>query len=71
MDHFLGLDAGGTKTHCLIGDDQGNIVGFGRAGTGNYEIHGVGPALDENRKAVNAALADAGLALGHISAIGM
>ena len=71
MDHFLGLDAGGTKTHCLIGDDQGNIVGFGRAGTGNYESHGVGPALDENRKAVNAALADAGLALGDISAIGM
>lgn len=71
MLYFLGLDAGGTKTHCLVGDERGNILGFGRAGTGNYEVHGVGPALEENRKAVNAALADAGLQLSDIAAIGM
>ena len=71
MPHFLGLDVGGTKTHCLIGDEQGNVVGFGRAGTGNYEVLGVAPALDENRKAVTAALAEAGIALGDIAGIGM
>ena len=71
MRYFLGIDAGGTKTHCLIGDEAGNVLGFGRAGTGNYEVHGVAPAFEENRKAINAALADAGIALHDISAIGM
>ena len=26
--YFLGLDVGGTKTHALITDDQGNVLGF-------------------------------------------
>ncbi|GMV90282.1 MAG: N-acetylglucosamine kinase [Candidatus Hydrogenedentota bacterium] len=71
MKHYLGLDAGGTKTFCLIGDENGHIKGFGKAGTGNYEFHGVGPAREENRKAVESALACAGLALSDIDAIGM
>lgn len=71
MKHYLGIDAGGTKTFCLIGDARGNIKGFGRAGTGNYEVYGVEHAAAENRKAVESALADAGLALSDIAAIGM
>jgi N-acetylglucosamine kinase-like BadF-type ATPase len=71
MRYFLGLDVGGTKTHCLIGDESGNILGFGRAGTGNYEVHGVGPALEENKKAINSALAEAGIALADVAGIGM
>ncbi|MCC6795208.1 MAG: ATPase [Candidatus Hydrogenedentes bacterium] len=71
MQYFLGLDVGGTKTHCLIGDEKGHVLGFGSAGTGNYEVHGVGPALAENKKAINAALYDAGLTLSAIGGIGM
>ncbi len=71
MKHYLGLDAGGTKTFCLVGDETGRVDGFGRAGTGNYEHYGVGPALDENRKAVNAALESAGLTLKDVDAIGL
>jgi N-acetylglucosamine kinase-like BadF-type ATPase len=71
MRHYLGLDVGGTKTFCLIGDEEGNIKGFGRAGAGNYEVNGVGPALEENRKAVEMALGDAGLQLNQLSGIGM
>jgi N-acetylglucosamine kinase-like BadF-type ATPase len=71
MPHFLGLDAGGTKTFCLVGDETGAVLGFGRAGTGNYEYDGVEAAARENRKAVEAALADAGLTLADIDAIGM
>lgn len=71
MAFYLGLDAGATKTYCLIGDEKGNIYGFGKAGTGNYEIHGVEPAARENRKAVLEALRDAGLSLTDISGIGM
>ena len=71
MKYYLGLDAGGTKTFCLIGDEHGNIKGFGIAGCGSYEYYGVAPAADENRKAVDAALAEAGLQLKDISGIGM
>ncbi|HOZ47759.1 MAG TPA: BadF/BadG/BcrA/BcrD ATPase family protein [Candidatus Hydrogenedentes bacterium] len=71
MKYYLGIDAGGTKTFCLIGDEQGHIKGFGRAGAGNYECEGVEPAAIENRNAVEAALADAGLALSDIAGVGM
>ena len=71
MRYYLGLDAGGTKTFCLIGDEQGHIKGFGRAGAGNYEVFGVQPALVENRKAIECALGDAGLTLKDIAGVGM
>jgi N-acetylglucosamine kinase-like BadF-type ATPase len=71
MRYYLGIDAGGTKTFCLIGDEEGGIRGFGRAGSGNYETDGVGPAAVENRKAVEGVLEDAGLCLSDISGIGM
>ncbi|MBI5092227.1 MAG: hypothetical protein HZB26_07235 [Candidatus Hydrogenedentes bacterium] len=71
MKYYLGLDAGGTKTFCLVGTADGTIKGFGRAGAGNYEVRGVAPAADENRKAVQTALHDAGVTLSDISGIGM
>lgn len=71
MKYYLGLDAGGTKTFCLIGDEEGHILGFGRSGAGNYEYYGVEPAAKENRLAVESALKDAGLTLADISGIGM
>ena len=63
MKYYLGLDAGGTKTFCLVGDAEGHILGFGRGGTGNYEVDGVEPAAVENRRAVEEALANAGLTI--------
>ncbi len=33
--YFLGVDAGGTKTHALVINDCGEAVGFGRGGPGN------------------------------------
>ena len=35
--YFLGVDIGGTKSHALIADDDGNAVGFGTYGPGNHE----------------------------------
>lgn len=69
--HFLGIDVGATKTHCLIGDDRGRVLGFGKAGCGSYELAGVDPARIENEKAIGAALKEAGLRLSDIAAIGM
>lgn len=71
MPHYLGIDAGGTKTFALIGDENGNVLGFGRGGTGNYEGHGVAAAKAEIKKAVDAALDSAGLTIGQIDGIGM
>lgn len=71
MKYYLGLDAGGTKTFCIVGDESGRILGFGRAGAGNYECFGVAHAAVENRRAVEAALAEAGITLENISGIGM
>ncbi len=71
MPYYLGLDAGGTKTFCLAGDDTGAVLGFGRAGAGNYECAGVPAAMREIKCAIDGALESAGLNLGQISGIGM
>ena len=71
MKYYLGLDVGGTKTYCLIADESGEVAGFGRAGCGNYEYHGLESAALENRKAVEQALKSAGISLTNITAIGM
>ena len=71
MKCYLGLDAGATKTFCLIGDSEGHILGFGRGGTGNYEVHGIEPAAIENRRAVEEALRTAGLTMRDIAGIGL
>lgn len=40
MRYFLGIDVGSSKTHALIVDENGQCVGFGKAGGGNHQ--GVG-----------------------------
>lgn len=71
MRYYLGLDAGATKTFCLVGDETGRVLGFGRGGTGNYEAYGVDAALQEISTAVDGALAEAGLKREDLSGIGM
>lgn len=71
MSYYLGLDVGGTKTFCLAGDDAGHVLGFGRAGAGNYECYGVAAAAKEIKAAIDGALETAGLTLDQIAGIGM
>jgi N-acetylglucosamine kinase-like BadF-type ATPase len=71
MKYYAGLDAGGTKTHCLISDDTGRVLGFGAAGAGNYEVAGVGAARQEIEQALTAALNEASIQLSDLSAIGL
>jgi N-acetylglucosamine kinase-like BadF-type ATPase len=40
MRYFFGVDIGGTKSHALIADEIGTVVGFGREGAGNWESVG-------------------------------
>ncbi|MEY2635394.1 MAG: hypothetical protein RIS75_1334 [Actinomycetota bacterium] len=51
-DIFLGVDAGGTKTHAAVIDRSGRILGLGVASTGNWERVG----LEESGKALLSAI---------------
>jgi N-acetylglucosamine kinase-like BadF-type ATPase len=67
---YLGIDAGGTKTHALIADDRGRVRGAGVAGPGNWEGVGLEGAFTAYRQALSAALAEASLAIGQLAAAG-
>jgi N-acetylglucosamine kinase-like BadF-type ATPase len=60
--YFLGADIGGTKTHALISDQSGQVVGFGESGPGNHEIVG----YDGLARVIGNA-ADQALAAAHLS----
>ncbi|MBI9050491.1 MAG: hypothetical protein JEZ00_13805 [Anaerolineaceae bacterium] len=40
MGIYLGVDVGGSKTHALLVDEHGTILGFGETGPGNHESVG-------------------------------
>lgn len=71
MPYYAGLDAGGTKTHCLVADETGKVLGFGAAGPGNYEVAGTSAAKTEIEQALNSALSDAGIASSDLTAAGL
>jgi len=38
--YLLGIDVGNSKTHALIADLSGKVIGFGETGCGSYEVLG-------------------------------
>lgn len=68
--YFLGVDVGGTKSHALITDHSGKIVGFGKAGTGNHEAVGYAGLIDVLNTTTEAALAQAGITREQIAGAG-
>lgn len=60
MSLYLGVDAGGSKTHAVICDDQGNIVGKGASGNGNHQINRE-QAARNIEESCNSALREAGV----------
>lgn len=56
MRIFLGVDAGGSKTHALLVDETGAVLGFGTGGTGNHQMGGLDSAVREVVGAVRQAL---------------
>jgi N-acetylglucosamine kinase-like BadF-type ATPase len=69
--YFLGVDVGGTKTHALIADENGRVVGFGRSGPGNWESVGYAGFTRALTEAVGVALNQAELAVTDIAGAGM
>jgi len=68
---FLGVDAGGTKTHALIANESGYTLGFGAGGPGNWEGVGLDGLYQSLQTAISGALASAGLDIEKISGAGM
>ena len=71
MNYFLGIDIGGTKSHALIADSQGNAIGIGTAGTGNQEVIGYDGLRTVLHQITSAALNSANLQISQIQALGL
>jgi len=56
----LGIDGGGTKTHAVVADAGGTVVGFATSGPANWEVVGLRGAGESLREAVRRALQAAG-----------
>ncbi len=63
MTYFFGIDGGGTKTHCYIGDECGHIVGEGFGGRANYQTCGEDVAKASIQTALTAGLENANIQL--------
>jgi len=69
-NYYLGIDIGGTKSHALIADDDGNVLGFGSGGAGNHESVGYGGLQATLHQIVGQALSSANLRIEQISGAG-
>ena len=70
MSFFLGVDVGGTKTHALIANDQGEALGFSEAGSGNHQSVGYNGLGDVLKMTVEQALRQARLSVDEIAGAG-
>jgi N-acetylglucosamine kinase-like BadF-type ATPase len=57
----LGVDGGASKTHTLVIEESGRVLGLGQAGGSNHQVHGLDPAVREIAVATRSAISEAGL----------
>ncbi len=70
MNYYLGVDIGGTKSHALIADEMGQAIGFGVAGSGNYEVVGWDGLKKALQISTQSALESAGIDHSQIAGAG-
>ncbi len=70
MRYFLGIDIGGSKSHALVADETGRVLGFGSAGAGNHEVVGYEGLTAVLQSTAAAALQMAGLGREQIDGAG-
>ncbi len=68
--YFLGLDAGGTKTHALITNETGQVLGFAQDGPGNWQSVGFEKQRDVFKSITRQVLDIAGLHIEQIAGAG-
>ena len=71
MCYFLGIDGGGTKTHALVADENGQAMAFARGGPGSWEVVGYTGLSESLRDVINQALEIARIDPGQVSAAGL
>lgn len=64
--YLIGVSGGRTKTHCIIGDEKGNIFAEGFGGPANYQIVGIEIAKQSIETAINRALDKLNIPIGEI-----
>ena len=68
MRPVLGVDGGGSKTHALVADEHGEVLGFASSGRSNWEDIGLEAAGAALAGSIGGALAAAGVAPGDLAA---
>jgi len=63
---YAGFDGGGTRTTCVLCDSEGDVLGAGFGGRGNYHDIGVPSALASLKRAFAGALDRSGVATGRV-----
>lgn len=61
MRYVAGIDGGGTKTVCIVGDESGNILSRGLSTASNYQVIGAGAAKEVIENALLQAVQAAGI----------
>jgi len=70
MSYFLGVDIGGSKSHAVIADQSGQVLGCGQGGPGNHETIGIDGFRDVLHAIVNQALSSSGVNREQIAGAG-
>jgi N-acetylglucosamine kinase-like BadF-type ATPase len=68
--YFLGVDAGGSKTHALLADENGTALGFGAGGAGNHQGVGFDGLQAVLHQVVTDALGMAGVTIDRVAGAG-
>jgi N-acetylglucosamine kinase-like BadF-type ATPase len=69
--YFLGIDVGGTKSHALVSDRDGEVVGFSQAGPGNWESVGYDGLTNVLKEISSQALNMADIEVHDLAGVGM
>ncbi|MBI9014026.1 MAG: hypothetical protein JEZ08_17455 [Clostridiales bacterium] len=69
MKYTIGFDGGATKTRCVLGDTQGNILANIEAGPSNHQIIGINETKNTLQTLLNEVLSIASLKLNDIEFI--
>ncbi len=67
MGVVVGLDGGGTKTHVLVADEHGEVLGAATSGPSNWEDVGLEATASTIRAVISEALGAAGVGLAAVS----
>lgn len=69
MSYIIGIDGGGTKTHCLLTELNGTIIKECYGGPSNFLVQGIGPVSETLLKLINSCCENSKVPLEEISIV--